>query len=87
MHRQVIDRCTPLNALDILTLLDESDARYGALLTLVFMLLSLLLTHSSTISQQAACTSRSDPSWFIGRNQGNQQMTSFNTVPHQTNPP
>ena len=87
MHTAVIDRRTPLDVLGILTLIDESNVGYWVLFTLVFMLLSLLLTHSSTISQQAACTSRSDPSWFIGRTQGNQQMTSFNTVPHQTNPP
>lgn len=55
MHRQVIDRCTPLNALDILTLIDESDARYGALFTLVSMFLSLLLAYSSIKSQQS-CT-------------------------------
>lgn len=87
MHTAVIDERTPLDVSGILTLIDESDVGYWVLFTLVSMLLSLLLTHSSTISQQAACTSRSDPSWFIGRNQGNQQTTSFNTVPHQTNPP
>lgn len=30
MHTAVIDRRTPLDVLDILTLIDESDARYGA---------------------------------------------------------
>lgn len=87
MHTAVIDERTPLYVSGILILIDESDVRYWALFTLVSMLLSLLLTHSSTISQQAAFTSRSDPCWFIGRNKGHQQMTSFNTVPHQTNPP